>query len=246
MSLAIIGHNNPPSPIEETRDAMADLSRFLTETPVVQTVEQAKEGALYVERSRRTLQDMEAARKREIAPINEQVRTLNESYRVVREPMERVLNELRRRLTDYTAREEAKRIHEAEEKRKAAELAEMNARLAEQRERDTKENATFGEVTNVAEAVIAADAAFSSFKRADRAAAVAERDVTVRLPSQLGGRALSMRQKETLVLDNAIAAIEAMGVTEKITDAILTAARDYRKQHGSLPAGVSSVITREI
>jgi hypothetical protein len=54
-----------------------------------------------------------------------------------------------------------------------------------------------------------------------------------------------MRRTETLVLDDAAAAIAAIGVTDKIKDAILSSARDYRKLHGSLPAGVSAVTERQ-
>lgn len=243
---AVIGGNNPPSPIEYARHAMADLSRFLSDAPVIGTVEEAQEGALFVERSRKTIQDLEDARKKEVAPLNEQVRVINEQYRTIRDPLDKVLTELRHRLTDYTAREEAKRIREAEEARRAADLAEMEARLAEQREREAKQNATFGEVTDVAAAVIEADQKFSTFKKADRAAQIAERDTTVRLPSQLGGKAISMRAKETLVLNDAHAALTAIGVNQKITDAILSAARDYRKVHDKLPPGVSAELTREI
>lgn len=241
-----IGHNDPPSAIAFASEAMADLGRFLVDTPVIENSEQAQQGALFVERCRKTLQDVEDARKAEVGPLNERVKTINELYKSARSPLERVLDELRHRLTDYAAREEAKRIHEAEEMRKAAELAEMEARVAEQRERDAKENASCGEITDVAERVIEADQAFSTFQKADRAAAVAERNTSVRLPSQLGGKALSMRTKETLVLISYGKAIKAIGPNDKIRDAILSAARDYRKQKGHLPEGVSVETTREI
>lgn len=246
MSMPAIGHNNPPGPIEIARDAMIDLGRFLTDTPVVETGAQAQAGALFVERTRKTLADMDDARRAEVGPLNEEVKTINERYRAARTPLETILNELRARLTDFTAREEARRIRAAEEARKAAELAEMEARLAEQHEREAKQGATFGEIVDVAEKIVAADQAFTAFQRADRAAMVAERDTHVRLPSQLGGRALSMRTRETLILDDACKAIQTIGVTDGIRDAILSAARNYRKLRGNLPAGVSAETTREI
>lgn len=241
-----IGHNHPPSPIDYAREALTDLSAFLADHPIIETGEQASTGALFVERSRKTLQDIDDARKAEVGPLNEEVKAINERFRTARSPLENILNELRSRLTDYTAREEARRFHEAEEKRKAAELAEMEARVAEQRERDAKANARFGEVVDVAERVIEADQAFSRFQKAERTAAVAERDTHVRLSSQLGGKALSLRTKEILILDDACEAIKAVGVTERIRDAILSAARDHRKQYGALPAGVSATHTRSI
>lgn len=244
--LATVGHNNPPSQIDFAREAMSDLSRFLSDNPVIQTTEQAKEGALFVERSRKTIQDLEDARKRETAPLNDRVKVINEGYRTVRDPLDSILSELRRRLTDFTAREEAKRIREAEIARQAALDAEMEARRAEEAEREAKAGATVGEITDVVTAVVEADQAFSRFKQADREAALAERDTSVRLPSQLGGKALSMRSKETLIVTDAEAAIIEIGLTDGIRDAILSAARNYRKLKGVLPAGVSAQHTRSI
>ncbi len=250
ISIARLGHNNPPSQIELTRAAMSDLSGFLGGNPTI-TDQSVSEGALYVERGRKALQDLEDARKKETGPLNEQVKSINEQYRSVRDPMDNVLSELRRRLTDHTAREEAKRIRAAEEARRAAELAEMEARIAEQKERDTKTNASFGEVTNVAAAVVEADQAFSAFQKLDRAASIAERNTHVKLPSQLGGKALGLRSKETLMLDNAAEAFAAIsdadGITENgLYEAILTAARTYRKRYGRLPSGVRAETTRSI
>lgn len=245
MSVAL-RHNNPPSPIEFAQEAMDDLRRFLLDNPAILTTEQAKEGSLFVERTRKTIQDLEDARKQEVGPLNEQVKGINETYRATRDPLDSVLSELRRRLTDFAAKEEAARFKAAEEARKIAEAAELEARRAEEAEREAKQNATFGEVTDVAAAIVEADQAFSRFAQADRAAQLAERDTGVRLPSQLGGKALSLRTTETLILDDAIAAINAIGVTDKISDAILSAARSYRKLRGQLPPGVRAETSRSI
>lgn len=242
----MLGHNNPPSPIDYAREAMADLNLFLTDNPVIENGQQAQTGALFVERTRKTIADMEDARKAEVGPLNEQVKGINERYRAARSPLENILNELRRRLTSFAAREEAKRIRAAEEARLAAEAAEMEARRAEEAEREAKANASFGEVTDVAAAIIEADQKFAAYEKAGRAVAVAERDTTVRLPSQLGGRALSMREQETLILDDPLTVIDHVGVTEKIRDAVLSAARDYRRKNGKLPPGVRATYSRSI
>lgn len=244
--LARQGHNNPPSPIEMSRDALADLNLYLSNNPVIETTEQAKTGGLFVERTRKTIADVEDARKRETGPLNEQVKNINEQYGFARKPLESLLNELRWRLTDFASREEARRIQEAEEARRRADALEMEARRAEEAEREAKANATQGEIVDVAHAVIAADQAFSAMQKGERAAAVAERDTVVRLPSQLGGKALSMRTKEVLTVDNALKAISEIGSNEKINEAIVTAARDYRRTYGRLPAGVSASTTRSI
>lgn len=246
MTVVGLRHNNPPSQIEFAKEAMDDLSRFLLDNPVLLTPEQAVEGGLFVERTRKTIQDLEDERKKTVSPLNEQVKSINEQYRTVRDPLDNVLSELRRRLTDHIAREEAARFKAAEEARQIAEAAEMEARRAEAAEQEAKQNATFGEVTDVAQAIVQADQAFTAFERADRAAQIAERETHVRLPSQLGGKALSMRTKEELILDDAHAAIQSIGVTEAIHDAILAAARSYRRLKGELPPGVRAEHTRSI
>jgi hypothetical protein len=245
-----MGHNQPPSPIDYAREAMSDLANFLTETPVIQTPEQAKQGALFVERSRKTIQDLEDARKAETGPLNEKVKAINESFRAVRDPLDNVLSELRHRLTDFTDREEARRIREAELARQAALDAEIEARRAEEAEREAKQNATLGEITDVAAAIVEADQSFSRFAKADRAAQIAESQTHVSLPSQLGGKALSLREKELLIVTDMVAAVSTF-VTEDIGThhlhgAILTAARLYRKVKDKLPPGVKAEITRSI
>jgi hypothetical protein len=244
--LARQGHNNPPSAIDMGQGALADLNLFLTENPVIETGEQAKSGSLFVERTRKSLQDMEDARKIETGPLNEAAKKINERYRTATGPIVGLLNELRTRLTDFACKEEARRIRQAEEARLRAEALEMEARRAEEAERDLKENATQGEIVNLAAAVVAADQTFNEFQKAERAAAVAERDTHVRLPSQLGGKALSMRAREVLTVDNALKAISEIGSNEKINEAILVAAREYRRTYGRLPAGISATTTRSI
>ena len=242
--MSVIGHNRA-SPQDLADDALSDLGKFLSDHPIIEAGS-IKEGTLFAERVRKTLADMEDARKTETGPLNEQVKEINGRYRTARGPLENLYTTLRIRLTDYTAREEARRIREAEEKRLAAQAAEMEARRAEEAEIEAKQNSSLGEVVELAERVVEADQAFSEYERANRAAAVAERDTHVRLPSQLGGHAMSMRTIETLTVDSAVDAVMAIGAHKKITDAILTAARDYRRQHGELPPGVSATYSRSI
>lgn len=252
-NVAAIGHNQPPGPVEYARIAMADLSKFLTDNPVIETEQQASAGGAYVERMRKTLADIEDERDRKVRPLNEQVSKINAEYKSLhntdaKKPgtADKLLNELRRRLTDYAQAEELRRIQEAEKARLAAEEAEARAREAERIEAETKANATVGEITDVAAAIIDADSAFSDFERAERAAALAERNVPVRIGSVMGGKSLSMRTTETLILDSYNRAIKAIGPNEKIREAILSAARDYRKLHGTLPDGVSVETTRKL
>lgn len=252
--LATIGHNLPPGPIDFAKEAMADLSAFMASNPVIETPEQAKKAGLFVERMRKTLGDVEAERDNKVRPLNEQVAAINAEYKSVHNTdrkrpglADKVLNELLDRINSYIGREEAKRIAAAEAKRREAEEAERLAREAEERERQAKDNASVGELdVDVGAAIKEADQKFSEFERASRAAALAERDVPVRISSSLGGRALSARNHETLILDDWFVALNVIGVTEKIKDAILSAARDYRRLKGKLPDGVSSTSERKI
>ena len=242
----IAGNNNPSGPIDSAKEAMTELSAFLKEHPVIQSHDDAKAGGAYVERTRIALGEMKTERTAKVAPLNRKLAAINDAYRTVREPLEKVLKELRRRLTDYTTAIEAARIAEAN--RLAAERAEAEriAREAEKREQDAIAAVDVGECADAGTAIQEADAAFSDFEKAARAAAIAERGVPVRLGSVMGGRSLSMRTTEALKVEDACAAIKAMGLTSKIEEAILSSARDFRKAHDELPNGVSSTYERSM
>jgi hypothetical protein len=242
--MSMIGHNSA-TPADLVRDTFTALGDFLKNTPVIEAG-QAKAAGLLVERIRKTIADADDARKAEVGPLNAKVKIINAEYKHALVPLEHLFEELRWRLTDFAGREEAKRRREAENLRLAADEAERAARMAEEAEREVKENATLGEITDVAAAIVDADQKFNEFGRLDRAAAVAERNTSMRIPSQLGGRALSMREHETLVLDDWRACIDALTLTERLRDAILAEARNYRRKNGELPNGVSATYSRSI
>lgn len=242
---AVIGNNQPPGCIDTARGVYTILATFLKEVPVIQSHDEAKKAANLVEQARATLGEMEDERKALVKPLNDEVKAINDQYRSPVESVKAIMDELKRRLTTFAQAEEAERLRRAELARRAAEEAERVAREAEAREREAKEDADCGVVgINAAAAIIEADRAFDGFKRADREANRAERETTVRLNGGFG-RAVSMRSKETLTVVDAVAAITAMGVTEAISEAILTSSRAYRKLRGALPAGVSSVTERQ-
>jgi hypothetical protein len=251
--MSVIGHNAPPLPIEFAKEAMHDLSEFLEHMPVIETAEQASQAGLFVERMRKTLADVEDDRNRQVRPLNEAVANINAKYHAIhnensKKPgtADKLLAELRRRLTAYAQAEEDKRLTALAAAAAAAAEAACIAREAEAREREAIENAKLGECADVGMATIEADAAFARFEKASRAAAVAEKDVSVRIASSLGGRALTMRTTETLIIESVNKAIIAMGPTEKIKEAILSSARDYRKIHGQLPNGIRAETSRSI
>lgn len=249
-SRAVIGNNQPPTCIPPTcvdtaRGVYATLADFLKETPVIQTAEEAKRGANLIEQGRATLGEMEDERKASVKPLNDEVDIINDRYRLPRDSIKAIMDELKRRLTAFAAEEEARRQREAQQARHKAEEAERIARKAEECEREAKEDADNGVAgISVATWITKADQAFATFKRADRTAARAEKSIPVRLNGGFG-RAVTMRKSETLILDDATTAIAAIGITEKIKDAILSSARDFRKLNGALPAGVSAITERQ-
>ena len=245
-----IGGNNPP---EETKldfatTAMNLMTTYLNDNPVISNGAQAEAAKVQIETARGCLAEMETERDSKVRPLNERVKEINGIYSAVSAPFKRVLDQVRERLTDYAHAVEKERQRLADIKRREAEALIAKAREAERLEREAIENARLGEVdAGVAEKIVQADAAFADAKRANRQAAVAERDAdTVRIGGG-NGRSLGMRTTTTLTLDDPIAAIKAMGgkVSEKTAESILSDARAWRKLNDQRwPAGVTAVETR--
>lgn len=248
-----IGGNNPPSALEFAPDTMQALSDWMKEHPVIQHDEDAREAKKLLDRAKACAGDIEDERDGLVRPLNTEISEINGRYKSVhntdsKKPgaLDKVVNELKGRLSNFIRAEEQRRAIEAEEKRRAAEEAERIARAAEAKEREAIENAKAGELgVDVTQVVVEADSRFSAYKKADREAARAERDTHVKIGGGWG-KSASLRTVETLILEDAMKAIVEIGVTEKIKDAILSAARDYRKLHNRLPTGVSSVTERQL
>ena len=249
-----IGGNNPPAgSIEIANETFADVSKWLGNNPVVETEDKAFEAAALVKRAEGSLREIEAERDGKVRPLNERVASINADYKSKHNTdkknpgtLDKVFNELRRRLAVFMKAEEDRKAAIAEAARLAALRAEEEAREADRREKEALENASLGEIgVDVAAVTIEADQAFKTFEKAERIATRAERDTTARFSGGYG-RALSLRNKETLIVTDAAAALAAVGITEGINDAILTAARAYRKLHGKLPDGVKADTGRDL
>lgn len=252
-ALAQIGHNQPPGPIGIAHDTMRALADWMAENPIIETGEQASEAKRLLDSAKSCADDVEAERDRLVRPLNQEVEGINAQYKAVHNKdakrpgtLDRVTNELKVRVSKWLAEEEARREAQAEAKRREVEEAARIAKEAEEREREAIANSNAGELgVDVTAVVLEADAAFKDFKKATREATIAERDATVRISG--GWRpSVSLRTKETLILDDPVAAVQAIGRHEKITEAVLSAARDYRKQHGTLPQGVSAKTERTV
>lgn len=248
-----IGDNNPPGPIDHAQTVIDDINAWLGDHPVVETEDQAREAKPYLDRAKNALDEIESERDGKVRPLNETVDAINVKYKALhntekKKPgqFDKIVNELKARVAAFLAAEEARREREAEEARRNQEEAERIAREAERREHEALQNAAAGELDiDVAEVTQAADTAFKEYELQSRFAARAERDTKVKIG---GGfeNAVSLRSVETLHLDSYGLALKAIGPNDKIRDAILSAARDYRKLHGALPAGVRATTERKL
>lgn len=238
--------NRPPEAIDHARDALSELSAWLRDNPVIEGQAQLKAGTALKERTLVALNEARAERETKTKPWREKLNAIFAAYELVKDKgtLERAYSELRKRLTNFANEVEARRIAEANRLRHEAEERARIAREAELAEQDAIACADVGECTDVAGAIEQADSTFSAFQRADRQAAIAEKNVPLRTGSVLGGRSISMRTTEKLVIENVELAISVIGLTEKITEAILSSARDFRKERNELPPGITATFER--
>lgn len=248
-----IGGNKPPGPIEAGHDTMLALSDWMKECPVIENEDQAREAKKLLDRAKGSAAEIEAERVEKVAPLNDQLDAINAHYKAVhnkdaKKPgvLDRVMGELKARLAAFLSAEEARRRAEAD--RKAQELIEA-ARLAREAEAQKQEaiaNASAGELgVDVTQVVVEADRRAKEFGRSERELARADRATHVKIGGGWGN-AVSLRTAETLVLVSYGKAITAIGPNDKIRDAILSAARDYRREKGRLPDGVEAETTRKL
>jgi hypothetical protein len=249
--LAPIGHNNPSSAIELAEPTIEALSKFLKDFPVIANEEEAREAKPHLDRMAATLKAIDDERKTKVGPLNEQVSVINAVYFRWHNAnksgvWDKLLIELRSRLTAFARAEEAKREAAVEAAWAAKEEAERLARQAEQREQQAATDAAQGICdVDIGGAMANADAAFADFQRAGRDLARAERDTKVRIGGGFG-KVSTLRNKEVLTVTDWKAAIEEIGLTDRIAEAILTEARLFKKNMGELPAGIAASFERSL
>ena len=243
---AVIGGNQPPGAIDFAKESTAALSDWMKNHPTVETEDDARAAKLLVDRAKSSLESMETERDGQVRPLNERVKAINDRYRQPRTLLEKVRNALVDRLTAYAKHLEQERLRAAEEARKAAEAAAQVALEAEQREQQAREEAEQGVCDiNMGEVTAETDQAIAALGRASRDVQRAERDTHVRIGGGFG-RVATLRTVETLVITDIHAAIEDVGVTPDIVEAVLKAARAYRKENGELPNGIARETERRI
>jgi hypothetical protein len=225
----------------------------MAEHPVIQSEDDAREAKKLLDRAKGCAGDIEAERDKQVRPLNEEIAAINTRYKSVhntdsKKPgaLDKIVSELKARLTDFAKAEEARRLAEADRKQREAEEAERLSLDAARRESEAIDNARAGELgVDVTRVVVEAQARAADAAKAQREAARAERGADVKIGGGWG-RAASLRTTETLKVDDPVRAVIAIGTNEKINEAILSAARDYRKRHGKLPTGVSADTKRSI
>lgn len=241
------------NPIERARSTTADLSLWMRDNPVIQTPTQATEAKRLIDLAKIAFDEMEAERVKLVDPLNKQVKEINARYKPLHNTdskspgtLDKIVIEAKARGTAYLTALERERMRLAEEAAQVAAEAEKRAREAEDREREARENASLGEAgIDMAEITAQADAAFAEFERSSRFAARAERDTKVKLTGGIGNN-MGLRQHETLTVTDWKAAIEDIGMTPEIEEAILKGARAYRSENHELPSGVTSDIARRL
>jgi hypothetical protein len=257
-SRAVIGDNQCPGAIELAEPTIEALNRFLRDNPVIGNEDEAREAKPHLDRMVAALKAIDDERKAAVDPLNKEVKTINATYHKwhntdANRPglWDKLLTELRTRLSTFARHEEQKRREAAEAARAAAAEAKRKAREAEEREREAAATAAVGicEV-NIAAATEQADQAFRDFQRADREAARAERNATVRIGGGFG-KVSTLRTVEVLTVTDWRTAIEDMtgesgAPPTVVIDAILTAARAYRRENNELPSGISATHERRI
>lgn len=251
--LAPIGHNRPPGVIDAAHDTMAALADWMKDRPVIETPADAEGAKALLDRAKGCAGELEAERVRLVAPLNEKLSEINGTYKPIHNTdpnrpgtLDKVVQQLKARLGDFIRAEQAKREAEAERLRLEAEAVAQAAQEALERQQEAIDNARNGELgVDVTAVVVEAHGLASQAGKAERAAARAERATDVRVGGGWGRRA-SLRTVETLILESYGKAIKAIGPHDGIRDAILSAAREYRKEKGCLPEGVISETERKL
>jgi hypothetical protein len=246
MTEAQLHHNLPPDMTVTANETAAAISEWLSENPVIENEEQARIAKVFIDRGKLCLKDMETERDAAVRPLNSQVENINARYRAPRNVLTKVTTEIVSRVSAFLRTLERSRLQAAEEARRRAEEAEHAAREAERREHEAIEEAASGVVGGaISDLVVDADTKFEAYKKATHQAQIAERDSKVKIGGGFS-RAIGLKEKETLVVTNYMAALMEMGSNEDINEAIIRSARAFRKLTGHLPCGVESKTERRV
>lgn len=240
-----VGHNKGGM-IQSASDVIESLSQWLKDNPVVETEVQARVAKVQIDRAKLCLKDLEDERTVKVAPLRQQLEGINREYKAPSNLLSASLEHVEQRLGDFIRAEVARREEEARIVQELADAAKFAALEAERLEREAQDNAAAGELdVDIVAHTKAADDAFNEAVAAERKAIRAQRDTHVKIGGGFS-RAISLRNKETLIVEDAVAALTQIGLTDGIRDAILTGARTYKKLHGQYPNGIKVETRQEL
>lgn len=242
----MLGHNAPPSAAEGAEETAKALSDWLGQNPVIADEATAQAAKLHLDRGKLGLQELEAARVTEVEPLNRQVAAINDRYRSPSTLLKGVLTELSARFQAYLFAEEERRKKAVEEAQAAAAAADEAAKEAFAREQDAASNAKMGVLdVDISAAVKETNEKLKQVMLAERALLLAERESRVKVG---GGflRATGLRGHTTLLVTDACIAINAIGMTAHIAEAICKGARAYKREYGEWPPGIEARIERKV
>jgi hypothetical protein len=245
--------NQPPAvAIESAKEAREQIGQWLTDVPVVQTLEQARNAATQMRLGKTALDELET--ERTTSPLykawkafDDKVRAANKLYKGASDPIAALVKEVDKRLWRYREAEKERRRQEAAEaQRKAAELAQRALDAAAARD-EAVDDASMGVETDAGALIVQAN---QLNRRAALSAHIADGMVrnaeTVKIRDDFGGRAVAARNPDVPTVTDAIAAITAMGMTGKIEEAIVSSARDFYRAHLEWPKGITIVKQRSM
>lgn len=255
MTDAQIGDNNPPvesnyNSLNECREAFDALTDFLNMYPVIEAQEDAESAKQYLEAAKDVIKGAENERKAAVGPWNDIVKKTNDEFKAAKAPLEKLIDRLAERLQAFLIKEEHDRLYKLELARMEREKAEADARAAELAEQQAIAGASDGEFTNVGAATRDADTAFAEFEKFREQEKAAEAAANVKVSG--GGRNTGLRNVEVIHVEDWMLTIgvlcNANGglLPSRIDDLLCTLAREYRKEHGELPAGVARSMERKI
>lgn len=251
---AVARSDNQPEAvaIAQARETGAQIGAFLQETPVIESLDQARAAATQIRLGNSALEQLEAERTStpdyvQWRAFDARIKTTNKLYKAVRDPLTKLISEIDKRLFRYREREKERKRQEAADAQRRAEELQRRAQQAAFARDEAINDAQVGISEDVGQLIVEAD---QLEKRAALSGQVADglmRNAdTVRVRDEFGGRAVADRNPDVPVVADLIGAITVLGPTVKILEAVISSARDFRREHGHWPAGINTVKQRSL
>jgi len=244
LALAPAGHNNPPEPTpfelskREIEDLAEEARNWLDGTAIASQEIADQIGKLKGLMSE-AIKTADARRKVEVKPLDEAKAEIQARYNPLIADTKgvtgiavRTIAECEKALTPWLLKLERERQAAAEAARKEAEekaaAAQAAVRAALDLDFAAKEEA---------------EALLVEAKKTEKAAVKLE---STKAHVAGAGRAIGLRSVEVIEVQDAVAAVRDIGLTDGMRAAIITAAREYRAEWGKWPAGVSAITERRL